>query len=250
MSLVVALEAGILTLTLNRPEKRNALDAATVDAIHRELDRADLDAEIRVVAIRGAGKDFCAGADLDELLASAEQSMEQNERSALRLGRVFERIRGLPKPVAAVVQGRALAGGAGLATACDLLLARESAHLGYPEILRGFVPAMVMTMLRRQVGERRAFELVATGRLLSAREAWEVGLVSRVVPDAQFEAVVQGTLTQLAGASPSALALTKRLLYQLDGQSFSEGIALGARINALARMHPDFRSAIEAFLKA
>jgi methylglutaconyl-CoA hydratase len=250
MSLVVALEAGILTLTLNRPEKRNALDAATVDAIHRELDRADLDAEIRVVAIRGAGKDFCAGADLDELLASAEQSMEQNERSALRLGRVFERIRGLPKPVAAVVQGRALAGGAGLATACDLLLARESAHLGYPEILRGFVPAMVMTMLRRQVGERRAFELVATGRLLSAREAWEVGLVSRVVPDAQFEAVVQGTLTQLAGASTSALALTKRLLYQLDGQSFSEGIALGARINALARMHPDFRSAIEAFLKA
>jgi methylglutaconyl-CoA hydratase len=176
--------------------------------------------------------------------------MEQNERSALRLGRVFERIRGLPKPVAAVVQGRALAGGAGLATACDLLLARESAHLGYPEILRGFVPAMVMTMLRRQVGERRAFELVATGRLLSAREAWEVGLVSRVVPDAQFEAVVQGTLTQLAGASASALALTKRLLYQLDGQSFSEGIALGARVNALARMHPDFRSAIEAFLKA
>jgi len=249
MSLVVALEAGILTLTLNRPEKRNALDAATVDAIHRELDRADLDAEIRVVAFRGAGKDFCAGADLDELLASAEQSMEENERSALRLGRVFERIRGLPKPVAAVVQGRALAGGAGLATACDLLLARESAHLGYPEILRGFVPAMVMTMLRRQVGERRAFELVATGRPLSAREAWEMGLVSRVVPDPQFEAVVQGILTQLAGASASALALTKRLLYQLDGQSFSEGIALGARVNALARMHQDFRSAIEAFLK-
>jgi methylglutaconyl-CoA hydratase len=249
MSLVVASEAGILTLTLNRPEKRNALDAATVDAIHRALDRADLDPEIRVVAFRGAGTDFCAGADLDELLASAEHSMEENERSALRLGRVFERIRGLPKPVVAVVQGRALAGGAGLATACDLLLARESAHLGYPEILRGFVPAMVMTMLRRQVGERRAFEVAATGRLLSAREAWEAGLVSRVVPDSQFEAVVQGTLAQLAAASASALALTKRLLYQLDGQSFSEGLALGARVNALARMHPDFRSALEAFLK-
>jgi methylglutaconyl-CoA hydratase len=249
MSLVVALEAGVLTLTLNRPEKRNALDAATVDAIHRELDRADLDAEVRVVAFRGAGKDFCAGADLDELLASGEQSMEENERSALRLGRVFERIRALPKPVVAAVHGRALAGGAGLATACDLLLARESAYLGYPEILRGFVPAMVMTMLRRQVGERRAFELVATGRLLSAREAWEAGLVSRVVPDSQFETEVQGILTQLTGASASALALSKRLLYQLDGQSFNEGIALGARVNALARMHPDFRSAIEAFLK-
>ena len=249
MSLIVALEAGILTLTLNRPAKRNALDAATVDAIHRELERADLDAETRVVAFRGAGKDFCAGADLDELLASAGQSAEENERSALRLGRIFERIRALPKPVVAAVHGRALAGGAGLATACDLLLARESAHFGYPEILRGFVPAMVMTMLRRQVGERRAFDLVATGRLLSAREAWEAGLVSRVVPDSQFESVVQGTLAQLAGASATALALIKRLLYQLDGQSFSDGIVLGARINALARMHPDFRSAIEAFLR-
>ena len=249
MSLVVALEAGVLTLTLNRPDKRNALDTATVDAIHRELTRADLDAEVRVVAFRGAGKDFCAGADLDELLASAGRSAEENERSALRLGRVFERIRALPKPVVAAVHGRALAGGAGLATACDLLLARESAQLGYPEILRGFVPAMVMTMLRRQVGERRAFDLVATGRLLSAREAWEAGLVSRVVLDPQFETVLQETLTQLAAASASALALIKRLLYQLDGQSFSDGIALGARVNALARMHPDFRSAIEAFLR-
>ena len=249
MSLLVALEAGVLTLTLNRPYKRNAIDAATVDALHRELERAELDAEVRVVAFRGAGKDFCAGADLDELLASVEQSAADNERAALRLGRIFVRIRELPKPVVAAVHGRALAGGAGLATACDLVLARESAQLGYPEILRGFVPAMVMTMLRRQVGERRAFDLVATGRLLSAREAYEAGLISRVVPDSQFETVVQGTLTQLAGASASALALIKRLLYQLDGESFGAGIALGARINALARMHPDFRSDIEAFLK-
>lgn len=249
MSVLVALEDGILTLTLNRPDKRNALDAVTVAALHRELERAELDTEVRVVALRGAGKDFCAGADLDELLASVGQSAGENERAALRLGRLFTRIRDLPKPVVAAVHGRALAGGAGLATACDLVLAKESAHLGYPEILRGFVPAMVMTMLRRQMGERLAFDLVATGRLLSAREACEAGLVSRVVPDSQFETVVQGVLTQLAGASASALALVKRLLYQLDGRSFEDGIALGARINALARMHPDFRSAIEAFLK-
>jgi methylglutaconyl-CoA hydratase len=249
MSLLTALEAGVLTLTLNRPAKRNALDAATIDAIHGELLRAELDTGVRVVVFRGAGNDFCAGADLAELLASAEQSVEANERSALRLGRIFERIRLLPKPVVAAVHGRALAGGAGLATACDLVVARESAQLGYPEILRGFVPAMVMTMLRRQVGERRAFDLVATGRLLSAREAWEAGLVSRVLPDPEFETVVQEIVTRLAGASPSALALIKRLFYQLDGQSFGDGIALGARINALARMHPDFRLAVEAFLR-
>jgi methylglutaconyl-CoA hydratase len=250
MSLLVALEGGILTLTLNRPDKRNALDALTVDAIHQELQRAELDTEVRVVAFRGAGKDFCAGADLDELLGSVGQSPDDNERAALRMGRIFTRIRDLPKPVVAAVHGRALAGGAGLATACDLVLAMESAQLGYPEILRGFVPAMVMTLLRRQLGERRAFDLVATGRLISAQEACEAGLVSRVVPDAHFSTVMQETLTRLAGASASALALIKRLLYQLDGRSFEDGIALGARVNALARMHPDFRSTIEAFRKA
>jgi methylglutaconyl-CoA hydratase len=248
MSLRTTLEAGVLNLTLDRPEKRNALDAPAVEALHQGLERAELDGEVRVVTLRGAGKDFCAGADLDELLASANRSPVENERSALRLGKVFVRIRELPKPVVAVVHGRALAGGAGLATACDLVLAKDSASLGYPEIQRGFVPAMVMTILRRQVGERRAFDLVATGRLLSAREALEAGLVSRVIPDDQFDEVVAGVLAQLTSRSPSALALTKRLLYQLDDHSFEDGIALGARINALARTHADFRVAIGAFL--
>jgi methylglutaconyl-CoA hydratase len=249
MSLLSARDAGILTLTLDRPDKRNALDGSTIEALHHALEQADLDAGTRVIALRGAGKDFCAGADLDELLASAERDPEENERSALRLGKLFLRLRELPKPVVAIVHGRALAGGAGLATACDLVLARESAQVGYPEISRGFVPAMVMTMLRRQLGERRAFELVATGRLLSAREAFEAGLVSRVLPDQGFESAVAEVLAQLARSSMSALALIKRLLYELEGKSFAEGIALGARINALARVHPDFKASIGAFLK-
>jgi methylglutaconyl-CoA hydratase len=249
MALLTSIAAGVLTLTLNRPEKRNALDAATVEELLGALDQARLEATVRVVALRGAGKDFCAGADLDELLASGELSPEENERAARRLGEVFARIRELEKPVVALVQGRALAGGAGLATGCDLVLAAESAQLGYPEIQRGFVPAMVMTLLRRQVGEKAAFDLVATGRLLGAGEARDLGLVSRVVPDATYEAEAQALLAQLAASSASALALIKRLLYQLDGQTFRDGIALGARINALARMHPDFRTAIAAFLR-
>jgi methylglutaconyl-CoA hydratase len=250
MSLRAACAGGVLTLTLDRPEKRNAIHAAMVDALHRELERADLDAAVRVVVLRGAGKDFCAGADLDELLASARARPDDNERSALRLGKVFTRIRELPKPVVAVVHGRALAGGAGLATACDIVLGGESAQFGYPEILRGFVPAMVLAILRRQVGEKRAFELVATGRLLSAREALDCGLISRVAPDAELDTVAGELCQRLAGASGSALALIKRLLYELDGRSFSDGIALGARINALARQHPDFQQAISAFLKS
>jgi methylglutaconyl-CoA hydratase len=241
-------QQGILTLTLNRPDKRNALSAGLIAALDAALAQAELDAEVRVVALRGAGKDFCAGADLAELLGSAGHSLAENEAAALRLGQLFLRIRRLPKPVVALVHGRALAGGAGLATACDLVLASASAHFGYPEIQRGFVPAMVMTILRRHVGEKVAFDLVATGRLLSAAEALATGLVSRVVADSEFGATTQALLTQLAGTSASAMALTKRQLYELDGLSFEEGIRLGARVNALARAHPDFREAIAVFL--
>jgi methylglutaconyl-CoA hydratase len=246
--LEVARESGVLTLTLNRPEKRNALSSALVEALHGALDSADLDAEVRVVVVTGAGKDFCAGADLEELLASADAPAEANEASALRLGSLFTRMRFLPKPVVAVVRGRALAGGAGLMTACDVVIASEGAQVGYPEVLRGFVPAMVMTTLRRQVGEKAALDLVLTGRLLGADEARRAGLVSRVVPEGALEQEARELARLLAGAPVSALALTKQLFYRLDGQSVEQGVVLGARINALARQTPEFRKAIEQFL--
>lgn len=247
--LLTRLEGSVLSLTLNRPEKRNALDAATIAALTASLERADLDADVRVVALRGAGKDFCAGADLGELLASVDQGMAENERSAQRLGDVFVQIRRLPKPVVAIVHGRALAGGAGLAMACDMVLAAESSSIGFPEIQRGFVPAMVLTILRRLVGERLAFDLAATGRLLTATEAAAHGIVSRVVPDVDLEAYATELIGQLAASSGSALGLIKRLVVELDGKDFAGGIALGARVNALARAHQDFRSAVRAFLK-
>lgn len=248
-SLLTALEGGVLTLTLNRPDKRNALDAALIGALHAAMERAELDADVRVVVIRGAGKDFCAGADLAELLASVDRPLDENERDAMHLGSLLLRLRRLPRPVMAVVHGRALAGGAGLATACDLVLAAESAQLGYPEIRRGFVPAMVMAVLRRLVGEKVAFDLVATGRLLAAAEACRLGLVTRVCPDAELDERVAALAGELAAASPSALALTKQLLYELDGPSLADGVALGARVNALSRSTPDFRAAVAGFLQ-
>jgi methylglutaconyl-CoA hydratase len=246
--LASAREGGVLTLTLNRPDKRNALNSAVIEALHQALEAADLDADVRVVVLAGAGKDFCAGADLEELLASADASPEANEAAALRLGTLFGRMRQLPKPVVAVVRGRALAGGAGLMTACDIVLAGSGAQVGYPEVLRGFVPAMVTTMLRRLVGEKTALDLLLTGRLLSAAEAHASGLVSRVIPDGDLEREAAGLTRALASTPASALALTKQLFYQLDGQSFDQGIALGARVNALARQTPDFRDAIGRFL--
>ena len=247
-AVLTAMDGGVFTVTLNRPDKRNALSTEMVEQLHEALDRADLDTEVRVVLLRGAGKDFCAGADLDELLASADRPAEENEKSALRLGSLFQRIRELPKPVMAMVHGRALAGGAGLATACDLVLLSKSAQIGYPEIQRGFVPAMVMTLLRRMAGEKLAMDLVLTGRTLAADEALAAGLVSRVLLDTDLERETAAVAARLAASSPSALALTKKLFYQLDGCGISDGIALGARVNAMARGMPDFREALVRFL--
>jgi methylglutaconyl-CoA hydratase len=165
------------------------------------------------------------------------------------LGALYQGIRRLPKPVVAVVQGRALAGGCGLATACDLVLAADTAQFGYPEIQRGFVPAMVMAMLVRQVGEKRALELTVTGRLLSAIEAMSFGLVTQVMSTPDFGPRTSDIVRTLSGVSLTAYALTKQLCYAQDGLPFDDAIQLGARINAMSRATPDFRTAISAFLK-
>lgn len=246
---LVTLQGGVLTGTLNRPEKRNAIDGEMIDGLYALFDRADLDAEVRVVALRGAGTDFCAGMDLAELLASADHSMERNRDAALRFGGLFVRMRGLPKAIVAVVQGRALAGGCGLATACDLVLAAESARFGYPEVQRGFVPAIVLNMLKRAVGEKLAFDLATTGRTLTADEAAAIGLVSRTYEDADFEDQAADVLRTIAAISASSLALTKRLFYQLDGVPFEQGIGLSADVNAASRATPDFRAALREFVR-
>ncbi|MEE8192298.1 MAG: enoyl-CoA hydratase/isomerase family protein, partial [Gemmatimonadales bacterium] len=139
--------------------------------------------------------------------------------------------------------------GCGLATACDLVVAHADAAFGYPEVRRGFVPAMVMAMLTRAVGEKVAFDLVATGRLLTAEEARHAGLVARVFPAASFEQDTVALLGELAGASASALALIKQQLYEIEGRGFEDAIALGAKVNAVARSTPDFKAAVERFLE-
>ncbi len=158
-------------------------------------------------------------------------------------------MRRLSKPVLCGVHGRAFAGGCGLATACDLVLAHEDSSFGYPEVKRGFVPAMVLAMLLRSVGEKIAFDLVGTGRILTATEAHGAGLVSRVLAAESFEGGVRDTAATLASGSASALALTKKQFYELEGRTFEDAVALGARVNAIARSTPDFRKAIAQFFE-
>jgi methylglutaconyl-CoA hydratase len=240
---------GVATLTLNRPEKRNALDGALVAALKGALARVERDDAVRVVALRGAGKDFCAGGDLAELERISAMSAEENLEDARSLGALLERLRAFPKPVVAVVHGRALAGGCGLATACDLVLAHEGAELGYPEVHLGFVPAMVMAILRRKVTESRAFELVTRGHRVGAAEALELGLVNRVFPEVSFRSDVDGYVKDLAARPASALALTKGLLYELGDLGFEEGIERGAQVNVEARMTEACRDGVRRFLQ-
>jgi methylglutaconyl-CoA hydratase len=241
-------EDGVATLTLNRPDKRNALNGDLVAALKESLDRADADVSVRVVAIAGAGKDFCSGADLAELERIATLSSEENLEDARSLGALFTKIRALRCPVAAVVRGRALAGGCGLASACDVVLADEGAEFGYPEVHLGFVPAMVMAILRRKVVEGKAFDLVVNGARVGAAEAERLGLVTQVFASETFEAEARAYLDGLAKRPPGAVALTKRLLYDLDGLSFDDGIERGAQVNVEARMSDECRSGVRRFL--
>lgn len=240
---------GIARITLNRPDKRNALDGATVRAVRQALADAEQDADVRVVALQGAGSDFCAGADLAELERIAEGADPlANLADASALGDLFVAMRRAHKPIVALVHGNAIAGGAGLATACDLVLAREDAVFGYPEVHLGFVPAMVMALLRRSVGEKRAFELVARGDRITAQEALTLGLVNHVFPRGSFDEDTNAWLRGFTGRSASALQLTKRLLYEMDTMSFDQAIARGAEVNALARATEDCRQGVRDFL--
>jgi methylglutaconyl-CoA hydratase len=246
-NILVTADAPIGRITLARPEKKNALDRAMADELAEALFALSESPPVRVVAIDGEGPDFCAGADLVALDKMLDAPRQAQLDDAQALGHVFHTIRRMEKPVVALVRGRAYAGGAGLATACDIVLAHEEARFAYPEITIGFVPAMVMTLLRRSVGEKHAFDLVSTGRVMKAEEARSIGLVSRVFPGAEFNASAEAVLNQLADAPPSAMAATKTLFYKLDTLSFIDGISAGIVANADARATPAFREGVKRF---
>jgi methylglutaconyl-CoA hydratase len=243
---VVSADGPVGRITLARPEKRNALDRAAADELAQAL-FALSESPVRVVTLDAEGPDFCAGADLEALDGMLDSPRHAHIEDAQALGHVFHTVRRMEKPVVALVKGRAFGGGAGLATACDIVLAREDARFAYPEVTVGFVPAMVMTMLRRSVGEKHAFDLVSTGRILSAKEAERIGLVSRVFSEAEFDQATAAVVDSLAAASASALAATKTLFYKLDNMGFLDGISAGIVANADARATSDFRDGVKRF---
>lgn len=247
--LIYEVEGRIAYLTMNRPDKRNALNDALISELKEAFRRADADENLRAVVLRGAGKDFCSGADLSALQKISESSYEENLEDARSLVELFQLMRRCRMPVIAAVHGRALAGGCGLATACDIVLATDTARFGYPEVRIGFVPAIVMAILRRNISEKRAFEMVTRGEEFSAEDAHRIGLVNRLYSEDEFDEQIRNYAATYEKISPSAVQLSKRLLYQMDSADFDGSLEMGAKINAEARMTEDCQAGIARFLK-
>jgi methylglutaconyl-CoA hydratase len=236
-------------ITLNRPEKRNALNEALIADLKSAVRQASDEAAVRVAIIAGAGADFCSGADLSALQKISGASVADNIDDARSLMELFALIRGVTVPVVAAVQGKALAGGCGLASVCDVVLASANAKFGYPEVKIGFAPAMVMAMLRRNVSEKRAFELITRGAQITAEEARHMGLVNHVFSEETFDADVTAYARGFEAVSKSAFALTKTLLYQTDGMTFRDALETGVDVNVIARMTEDCQKGVARFLK-
>ena len=247
--ILYAVEQGIARITLNRPEKRNALNAELITEIREALQSSARDKNIRVVLITGSGADFCSGADLSGLERTFNAGVLDHMADARNMAELFLEMRHHPRPIVAAVRGRALAGGCGLATACDLIVAAESSKFGYPEVNIGFVPAMVMAILRRSLSEKRAFEMIASGEIITAQTALDFGLINSVFADETFDIEVDAFVSKLASKSASAITLSKRLLYHMDGMTYEAAIEAGVETNAIARMTEDMRRGVEKFLK-
>ncbi len=239
----------VRVLTLNRPEVRNALSQELRKQVFQALLGVQHDNAIRAVILTGAGNTFCAGLDLAELGELQNKSYEENLGDATQLGQLFELIYTFPKPVIAALNGHAIAGGAGLASVCDFVVMNERAKLGYTEVRLGFVAALVSVFLIRQVGERRARDLLLSARLIEAKEALEFGLVNEIQSDDKVMMRALEIATQLSQNAPNALATTKRLLADLPSFSLQDGLQHAAEVNANVRAGDELGEGIRAFLE-
>ncbi|MBV8820075.1 MAG: enoyl-CoA hydratase/isomerase family protein, partial [Acidobacteriaceae bacterium] len=209
MSVLYRVDGGLAHITLNRPEKRNALNAEMIALLHDAMHDSATASGVRVVLLSGAGADFCSGADLAAVVNIMDAGALENMADANQLADLFLAMRRHPRPIVAAVKGRAFAGGCGLATAADVILASETAQFGYPEVNVGFVPAMVMAILRRSLTEKRAFDLIAMGEIISAQSAYESGLITRILADETFDLEVEAYVSKLMAKPASAVALSK-----------------------------------------
>lgn len=240
-------DSGRATLTLNRPEKRNAISPEMIEELPRALEQASKRA--RAVLLTGTGTAFCSGMDLEYLRSFPTQSREQIVADARRIAQMFRRIYSFPKPLIAAVNGPAIAGGLGLATLCDFTLATPQARFGYTEVRIGFMPAIVSAFLVRQIGEKRARDLLLSGRLFDASEALRLGLANEIVQQERLLERARELAGELAAMSPTALAHTKRLLIKFSQAELDRELEMAIEASTEVRSTADFREGLAAFLE-
>jgi methylglutaconyl-CoA hydratase len=236
-------------ITLNRPDKRNALSYELVSELKDYFTRAQADDSVKVVVLKANGEAFCAGADLGYLQQLQKFTHEENLKDSNHLKELFLKIYTLNKIVIAQVQGHALAGGCGLATVCDFVIAAPEAKFGYTEVKIGFIPAIVMIFLLRRIGEAKAKQLLLSGDLVPAQDAMLLGLINRVVAKQDLEAEVNRLAAQLVESnSTSSMAMTKQMIAQVQSMNLDEALTFASEMNAKARSTADCQKGISAFL--
>jgi methylglutaconyl-CoA hydratase len=247
-TLQLAHDSGIATITLNRPDKRNAISYELIEELLAALNEV-ANSSALVLILTGAGKAFCSGMDLDNLKALAGRSAEQSLKDSETMARLFRSLYDFPRPTIAAVNGAAIAGGCGLATLCDFTLAVPEAKFGYTEVRIGFVPAIVSTFLLRQIGEKQARDLLLTGKIIAADEAQRIGLINEIVPAEGLIERARELASQLMENSPASLVCTKRLLSDHARAELDSQIQSAVRANAAIRATSDFREGISSFLE-
>lgn len=239
---------GIATITLNRPDKRNAISYELIDDVTAALNQA-AQSPAQIVILTGAGSAFCAGMDLEDLKGLLGRTPEQNLEDSRTMAGLFRALYDFPKPTIAAVNGAAIAGGTGLVTVCDFTLAVPEAKFGYTEVRIGFVPGIVSTYLIANVGEKRARDLLLTGRLFGAEEALRIGLVTEIVAPNRLMARALELAAQLMENSPTSLERTKRLLSAYTKEQLDRQLVNAIQENAAIRQTPDFKEGITSFLE-
>ena len=238
----------VATITLSRPEKRNAISTEMTNDLMNALAEVET-SSARVAILTGEGKAFCSGIDLAALKAIATQSPMENLEDARRFAQLLRRIWSFPKPTIAAINGAAIAGGCGIATLCDFTLAVPEATFGYPEVRIGFLPANVAVFLMRQIPEKHARDLLLTGRIINATEAQRIGLVTQIAPPAELMAAAQSLAATLVAASPTSLLKTKKLICEIAGPAVDRELELAIAESAQIRATEDFREGLASFLE-